>query len=120
MKCGRDVPHHRSVCQYCGTPVGKAGRAAVSPGYREPAEPIGSQPLPGSAAPASRPGPVVVPRLDYDIRDPGPADRALAWLQLYQTPIDMVLLVLALPIAILAIASSFMIGTMLKIMGSGR
>jgi hypothetical protein len=63
---------------------------------------------------------VVVPRLDEDLRDPGPADRALAWLQVYQTPIDMVLLVLALPIALLAITTSFLFGTMAKMMGSGR
>ena len=110
-KCGRDVPHHRSVCQYCGTAVGKEAPTPADPDAPRPAEP----------APAvSRPAPVVVPRLAEDLREPGQADRALAWLQMYQTPIDMVLLVLALPIALLAITTSFLLGTMVKIMGAGR
>lgn len=112
-KCGRDVPHHRDVCQYCGTSVGKVAPAPADLDAPRPAELV---PAPSRPAPA----PVVVPRLDEDLRDPGPADRAFAWLREYQTPIDMVLLVLALPIALLAITTSVLFGTMLKITRSGR
>lgn len=112
-KCGRDVPHHREVCQYCGTSVVKMAPAPADTDGPSPA-----QPAPAPSRPAPRP--VVVPRLDEDLREPGPADRALAWLQVYQTPIDMVLLVLASPIALLAITTSLMLGTMRKITGSGR
>src|SRR5689334_18810461 len=97
VKCGRDVIRPRTTCQYCGG-------AAIDPG---------ASPLP-QARPIEQPRPtamkVAAPR----------ATIGMSWMDAHESEIDGTLFVLALPIALLAIASSVAIHALVKMMGANR
>jgi hypothetical protein len=117
-KCAHMVPPNRATCQYCGAAIEKtapdAAAIAAAPPPKSTGDPRSYRNAEVTPAP-SRPAALVAPKLDLEDRSSG----ATGWLRQYETQIDLLLFALALPIALLSMATSFVFSMLARMRGRG-
>jgi hypothetical protein len=112
-KCNHMVPQTRSTCQYCGTAVAAADRAAASTSAAPPSAIATSYREPTPAPSAPRPAAIAVPRFELPEQSSG----FLAWCREHELAIDLVLFVIALPIALLAMLTQLLVWLLTRMRG---
>ena len=111
-QCGRPVPQTRTTCQYCAAKVG-APDAATSRAVAAPVA-LALPPVSPSRIDDEKPAAMKLPELELTDRSAGLG----GWLRHHESEIDIVLLVMALPVAVLAMLTQLVVTTLRRMRGA--